>query len=523
MLLFEFPSDRPAIASMSIFPFPMLKSGDNVDLRLVMMISLLLFSGAFVLPKLSFTPPEKAPCLWQNYSRFRLLLALISITVAALHFTNNHLAKARLLHSQKHCQAFTSFYEVAVLARIEAILCALLLTITMLKMVQQLRFVRRWSVFGKTLQHALRELVAIKLIFLFFLLICAKCGCLAFSSTVEEFRTLPCAFSALLSTLCGKMTLLQSLMQVSPILGTTYILSFGAGVLWMVQSFLCASVLNSYRTVHSEIYHPAIEPQDYEMIEFLVKRLKLWLGLSKTKEFRHKVKFEGMDSLISHSSGNSKPSRLPSPGTNFHCATATISSFSSEELVLPESPIPDPCNVDFYLEHLPSAVNHLLDGFDRVLKLMEDVCHLETSLEETQRRICKKKKKGQKSHPMEKVATLASRTSLGLPRTYSTFSESALARLRAQHVRISSCSATEGGKQHPVDTVPQQSSTGYKVLVGNPPASGHIFRSTLPWPAHLFKKRPRSEEGQGYPCCDVLPRQIPLKRRAWQTEGTGDI
>ncbi|XP_060127847.1 polycystin-1 isoform X6 [Zootoca vivipara] len=530
MLLFEFPSDRPAIASMSIFPFPMLKSGDNMDLRLVMMICLLLFSGAFVLPKLSFTAPEKASCPWQSHSRFRLLLALISVTVAALHFTNNHLAKARLLHSQKHRQAFTSFYEVAVLARIEAILCALLLTITMLKMVQQLRFVRRWSVFGKTFQHALRELVAIKIIFLLFLLICAKCGCLvgykknrAFSSTVEEFRTLPRAFSALLSTLCGKITFLQSLMQISPILGTTYILSFGAGVLWMVQSFLCASVLNSYRTVHSEIYHPAIEPQDYEMIEFLVKRLKLWLGLSKTKEFRHKVKFEGMDSLVSHSSGNSKPSRLPSPGTNFHCPSATISSFSSEELVLPESPIPDPCNVDFYLEHLPSAVNDLLEGFDRVLKLMEDVCHLETSLEETQRRICKKKKKGQKSHPMEKVATLASRTSLGLPRTYSTFSESALARLRAHHVRISSCSATEGGKQHPDDTESQQSSAGYKVLVGNPPASGHIFRSTLPWPAHLFKKRPRSEEGQGYPCCDVLQRQIPLKRRAWQTEGTGDM
>lgn len=27
-----------------------------------------------------------------------------------------------------------------------------------------------------------------------------------------------------------------------------------------------------------------MEPQDYEMVQFLIKRLKLWMGLSKTKE-----------------------------------------------------------------------------------------------------------------------------------------------------------------------------------------------------------------------------------------------
>ncbi|XP_061469357.1 uncharacterized protein LOC133378747 [Rhineura floridana] len=312
-------------------------------------------------------------------------------------------------------------------------------------------------------------------------------------------------------------------MQVSPILGTTYILSYGAGVLWIGQSFLCASVLNSYHTVHSEIYHPAIEPQDYEMIDFLVKRFKLWLGLSKTKEFRHKVKFEGMDSLISHSSGNSKRSCLPSPGTNIRCASATISSFSSEELVFTDSPISDPSNVGFYLEHLPSAVNDLLDCFDKVLKVMEDVCHLETSLEETQKRICKKKKEEQKSLPIEKVVALTSRIQLGLPRTYSTFSESGLARLRVHPVRISSCSATEGCKHPPVATVSQQSSAGFKVLLGNLPASSNLCQRTPPWPAHLIKKRPKSEEGQGCQCCDALQSEIPLKRRAWQTEETGDM
>lgn len=38
------------------------------------------------------------------------------------------------------------------------------------------------------------------------------------------------------------------------------------------------------REAHAELYHSTVEPQDYEMVEFFLKRLKLWMGLSKAKE-----------------------------------------------------------------------------------------------------------------------------------------------------------------------------------------------------------------------------------------------
>uniref|UniRef100_A0A8C3SV84 Polycystin 1, transient receptor potential channel interacting n=1 Tax=Chelydra serpentina TaxID=8475 RepID=A0A8C3SV84_CHESE len=241
--------------------------------------------------------------------------------------------------------------------------------------VRQLRFVRRWSAFGKTFQHALGELAAATLLFLLLLLVYAQCGYLvvAFLSVIQEF----------------------------PTLGTAYVLSFTVSLFCVGSRFLCAVILHSYRTVQAEVYRPAIEPQDYEMIEFFVKRFKLWMGLSKTKEFRHKVKFEGMDSLISRSSGNSKRSRLLSAGTISRCTSSTI-SFSSEELALSESPVPEPYNVQFYLDRLPSAVNNLLDQFDRVIRVMEDVCQLERGLEQAQKRI-NDNKKGQRSLQGEKV------------------------------------------------------------------------------------------------------------------------
>lgn len=38
------------------------------------------------------------------------------------------------------------------------------------------------------------------------------------------------------------------------------------------------------REEKAELHQPTIEPQDHEMVEFFIKRLKLWMGLTKTKE-----------------------------------------------------------------------------------------------------------------------------------------------------------------------------------------------------------------------------------------------
>ncbi|XP_030390201.1 polycystin-1-like isoform X5 [Gopherus evgoodei] len=519
MLLLELPSVRLAVPSIIILPYQMLRLGTGLDLPLALVISLLIFSVAFLLPELSLLSQEGASCLGQSRCWLQLLLALLSIAVGALHFAHIWLADVRLEHYWGHRQAFTSFYEVALLAQMEVCLSALLLTITMLKIVRQLRFVRRWSAFGKTFQHALRDLVAAMLIFLLLLLVYAQCGYLAFSATVEEFRTFQCAFYALLSALHGKVAFL-SVIQEFPTLGTAYVLSFMVSLLCVGSRFLCAVILHSYRTVQAEVYRPAMEPQDYEMIEFFVKRFKLWMGLSKTKEFRHKVKFEGMDSLISRSSGNSKRSCLLSAGTIFRCASSTISS-SSEELALSESPVPEQYNVQFYLDRLPSAVNNLLDQFDRVIRVMEDVCQLESGLEQAQKRI-NDNKKGQKSLQGEKV-TLPKQ--LELPRTYSTFSESALLRLRAHRAKVSNCNATDGHKlvqQPPADGIPHPVGGCTSWLVG-PPISTDLCQRRSQAPGVSCKWRPKSEEEQGCLCHEVPQRQIPLKRRAWQTEGAGNI
>lgn len=38
------------------------------------------------------------------------------------------------------------------------------------------------------------------------------------------------------------------------------------------------------RAEKAELCHPSTEPQDYELVEFFIKRIKLWLGLTKAKQ-----------------------------------------------------------------------------------------------------------------------------------------------------------------------------------------------------------------------------------------------
>lgn len=75
-------------------------------------------------------------------------------------------------------------------------------------------------------------------------------------------------------------------------LGPLYCLSAFAAGFWLLGRLCGAALVHTYRMLKTEMYRPPMEPQDYEMVEFLIKRLKLWMGLSKAKEVHksHKQK-----------------------------------------------------------------------------------------------------------------------------------------------------------------------------------------------------------------------------------------
>lgn len=184
-------------------------------------------------------------------------------------------------------------------------------------MAGSLQFVRRWVVFGRVLHQACSEICAVTLLFVLLLLLFSHTGSLVlcsaildsyvrynasktleisnksdfatwysfqlFSASVEGFRTVREASQTLLYLLRNRKVLRQ-LSDERPVLGPLFFLSvFGLGF-WLIGRLCGAVLLNKYKTIRAEMYRPSMEPQDYEMVEFLIKRLKLWMGLSRIKE-----------------------------------------------------------------------------------------------------------------------------------------------------------------------------------------------------------------------------------------------
>ncbi|XP_061765809.1 polycystin-1 [Nerophis ophidion] len=205
---------------------------------------------------------------------------------------------------------------------------------------------------------------------------------------VDGFLSMHQALVSLLSIMRGRISL-QRLCIVHPVLGPLYgLLVMGAGV-WLLAKLFGAVLICAYRAEKADIYRQSTEPQDYEMVEFFIKRLKLWIGLTKAKEFRHRVKFEGMDVPPSRASQESRlsslfssppTSHLPRSSPSFSSPRPLSSSLStmSEDSTISEQGF----DVQPFLDHLLPCVNALLSQFDRVTQITEDVNNLETELEE---------------------------------------------------------------------------------------------------------------------------------------------
>ncbi|XP_065806052.1 polycystin-1-like [Labrus bergylta] len=377
-------------AFLFIHPFLIPSLYHGLDLQTALMV-LLLISGLIILfGELWSMSTESAQCLHQ--SLFQLFLALLSMATAILYLCFLSLVTSSVSKLRSKPKNYINFHSAALLEQRYSQCAAVLLTLLVLKLLGTLRFVRRWMLLGKVLQRAWRKLLALSVLLFLLLLLCTHLGNTLFSHSVEGFSSVCQTGVSVLSLLRGRKTL-QRLCRFHPVLGPLYGLLLVVGGVWLLVRLCGAVLIHAYRRERAELYRPTTEPQDYEMVEFFIKRLKLWMGLIKAKEFRHRVKFEGMDLPPSRSSQESCPSPV-SPSYSCHHSPSISSSFSShralssalsvrsEDSSVSESGI----DIQPYLDRLLPGVSSLLFRFDQVNQITEDIHDLEIKLEEAQTR-----------------------------------------------------------------------------------------------------------------------------------------
>ncbi|XP_076028186.1 polycystin-1 [Genypterus blacodes] len=397
-LQLDWTQTRRISASLSVHPLFIPSSSSGVDLQVALTVLLLLSGLLLLCAELVSMATQRSLSLSRGRRWFQLLLALLSVATSALQFCFLSRAASCVTKLRSQTDDFIHFHSAALLAEASSQAAALLLTLLLLKLLGTLRFVRRWVVMGRVLHRAWRELRALIAVLLLLLLLCAHVGNTLFSGSVEGFLSVRQAGVSALSILRGRLVL-QRLCRVHPVLGPLYGLALIMGGLWFLARLCGAALLRTYRAEQAHMYRPTMEPQDYEMVEFFIKRLRLWMGLTKAKEFRHRVKFEGMDVPPSRSSQESRLSTLSSalPSSCSPSLSSSLSSprplSSSLSVRSEDSSTSEPVfDVQLYLDRLSPCVAALLSRFDRVNQLTQDVQNLEMKLEEVQCRRRRRKR-----------------------------------------------------------------------------------------------------------------------------------
>ncbi|XP_037363702.1 polycystin-1 [Talpa occidentalis] len=378
-LRLEFPAAGRAVAALSVRPFALRRLSAGLSLPLLTSVALLLFALHFAGAEARAWRREGRGRAGRAAAWARGLLVLLTAAAALVRLAQLGAADrqwARFV--RRRPRRFTSFDQVAQLGASARGLAAALLFLLLLKAAQQLRFARRWSVFGKTLRRALPELAGAALGLALLAAAYAQLAALLVSSCADSLRTAARALVALCPGAAGPALCPAEAWRLAPLLCA------GLWALRLWGALRLGAVLLRWRhqALRGELYRPAWEPQDYEMVELFLRRLRLWLGFSKVKEFRHKVRFEGMEPLPSRSSKASPDAPLPSGGSD-----ASRPSTASSQLEGPGGghSRPGP-RAEPEPSRLQAVFEALLAQFDRLNQATEDVYQLERRLQRLQHR-----------------------------------------------------------------------------------------------------------------------------------------
>ncbi|KAG8438692.1 hypothetical protein GDO86_005036 [Hymenochirus boettgeri] len=402
-LLLEFPLAGRALPSVEIRAFPLLRLTSGAHLLLVMMVFLMMFVVYFVLSECLLIRKEGLLYFTHFWNYVQWLLTGLTICTVVVYLSGASLADQQWGRFLKDKEAFLSLHHVAFLGNIFHSLAASLLFVLSVKVAHQLRFIREWSVFGKTLSIATRELCAASGTIIGLVLVYAQVGLLLFSSSWEHFHSFGSSILTLFAAARGSINLKAPYPQHSAV-PQLYFASYLVLEVWILLRVFGAILINIYRQVRLEMFRPAFELQDYEMVELFLRRLRIWMGVSKVKEFRHKVHFEGMEPLPSRSSSDSKSIRGSTPSAaSDTSSSSSFSTISSQLDSLSAISTRERAELDANIQRLAPVLDTLLSQFDLVNQATEEVYRIECCLEDLQSRTSKKKSPKSGKHDAPKT------------------------------------------------------------------------------------------------------------------------
>ncbi|XP_071952193.1 polycystin-1-like [Antedon mediterranea] len=291
--------------------------------------------------------------------------------------------------------AFANFYRAAFYSDVLLNCYGMLLFVGTLKVLQVFTF-SQWLVFFlSVLARCFWLLLAAAVIFLLVILFFSFLGNQLFGTTLPDFQSVSSSILYLYSFIAGASNL-NSLLDSYPIWGPLFMSAFFYFCLILTTCLFAAVIINVYRSSRRGKMKK-VNFQNESMIEFMIERFKKRLGIIKQKEYRHRVKFVGVDSISTRS--------LSSDGTFSQSGASQASTTGSGvSLFIPEDKLSHDQLRNLF-DRLSPMVDDILEKLES-LKLfeLEEECVCKELL--CRKNMSKGRKRFKKGNKIEKEHTL---------------------------------------------------------------------------------------------------------------------
>ncbi|XP_033750161.1 uncharacterized protein LOC117334568 isoform X2 [Pecten maximus] len=278
-LLAEFRPSNGIFPSYRFEPATLLPYMNSVMLfQLACEIIYLLFTLYFIIHETRGIIREKIKYFKQFWNLIEFGICGMSVTAVVLYFyrlvITNTLTE-RFKHT--HGNEYMKFQYVGYWSEIFSYIIGWLVFFGTLKFLKLLRFNKKMSLLASTLKNSCKDLMHFSIIFNIVFLAFIQFFYLIYVAHIKSFSTFITALESGIVMMMGKFEI-YSMLRVNPVITQISLFLYVVAITFIVVNMFLSILNETFSAVRNDLNK---QNNDYEIVQFMLERFKLWTGIGK--------------------------------------------------------------------------------------------------------------------------------------------------------------------------------------------------------------------------------------------------
>lgn len=284
-MLLEFSPSGGIFPSYRFEPAMLLPYMTSVMLfQIACEIIYLIFTLFFVFKEMRSIWKQRCSYFKQFWNLIQLGICIMSVSAIVIYFyrlivTNQQTARFR----ETQGYAYQKFQYVGYWSEMFTYMIGWLVFFSSLKFLKLLRFNKKMSLLASTLKNSVKDLMYFSVIFTIVFLAFIQLFYLIYISSIPTFQTFISSIESGILMMMGKFDI-YSMLMAEPILTQISIFFFVITITFIIVNMFLSILNETFGSVRSDI---SKQSNDYEIVDFIIGRFRLWTGLG-TQEVKVK-------------------------------------------------------------------------------------------------------------------------------------------------------------------------------------------------------------------------------------------